>query len=174
MPRFLKLSHFIQPVGLYFRASNPGTWDWLGVPGPAATMVVPGARFAPFAPRNSHSQLRHDIHFSAMYEFSVPQPIALFAYGPPLSSRTLLRHSSFVRAVCVEALVRISAGGDQRWSSLPRQVFVSLIARRQLSFELRRASEFFFDFARVNRKRVRRWRNTQTSGASSLLRVLDE
>jgi hypothetical protein len=31
-------------------------------------------------------------------------------------------------------------------------VSVSLIARRQLSFELRRASEFFFDFARVNRK----------------------
>jgi len=42
---------------------------------------VPGARFAPFAPRNSHSQLRHDIHFGTMYEFSVPQPIALFAYG---------------------------------------------------------------------------------------------
>lgn len=42
---------------------------------------MPGARFAPFAPRNSHSQLRHDIHFGAMYEFSVPQPIALFAYG---------------------------------------------------------------------------------------------
>src|ERR1700722_12651824 len=46
-------------------------------------MVVPGARFAPFAPRNSHSQLRHDIHFGAMYEFSVPQPIALFVYGLP-------------------------------------------------------------------------------------------
>ena len=31
-----------------------------------------------------------------------------------LSRRTLLRHSSFVRAVCVDALVRICAGGDQR------------------------------------------------------------
>src|ERR1022692_5162799 len=39
----------------------------------------------------------------------------------PLSRCTLLRHSSFVRAVCVDALVRICAGGDQRWSSLPRQ-----------------------------------------------------
>jgi hypothetical protein len=39
----------------------------------------------------------------------------------PLSRCTLLRHSSFVRAVCVNALVRICAGGDQRWSSLPRQ-----------------------------------------------------
>ena len=27
-----------------------------------------------------------------------------------------------VRAVCVNALVRICAGGDQRWSSLPRQL----------------------------------------------------
>ncbi len=31
----------------------------------------------------------------------------------PLSRCTLLRHSSFVRAVCVNALVRICAGGDQ-------------------------------------------------------------
>src|SRR5450755_2149033 len=31
----------------------------------------------------------------------------------PLSRCTLLRHSSFVRAVCVDALVRICAGGDQ-------------------------------------------------------------
>ena len=31
------------------------------------------------------------------------------------------RHSSTVRAVCVNAPVRICAGGDQRWSSLPRQ-----------------------------------------------------
>jgi hypothetical protein len=44
-------------------------------------ILVPGARFAPLAPRNSHSQLRHDLHFGAMYEFSVPQPMALFAYG---------------------------------------------------------------------------------------------
>src|SRR5713226_7420973 len=40
----------------------------------------------------------------------------------PLSRCTLLRHSSFVRAVCVDAPVRICAGGDQRWSSLPRQL----------------------------------------------------
>src|SRR5260370_41283129 len=40
----------------------------------------------------------------------------------PLSRCTLLRHSSFVRAVWVDALVRICAGGDQGWSSLPRQL----------------------------------------------------
>jgi hypothetical protein len=47
----------------------------------------------------------------------------------PLSRRPLLRHSSFVRAVCVDALVRICAGGDQRWSSLPRQLSRRLVAR---------------------------------------------
>jgi len=40
----------------------------------------------------------------------------------PLSPSSLLRHSSFIRAVCVNALVRICAGGDQRWSSLLRQL----------------------------------------------------
>src|SRR5712692_4030693 len=40
----------------------------------------------------------------------------------PLSRCTLLRHPSFVRAVCVDALVRICAGGDKQWSSLPRQL----------------------------------------------------
>jgi hypothetical protein len=33
----------------------------------------------------------------------------------------LSRHSSFRRAVCVDAHVRICAGGAQRWASLPRQ-----------------------------------------------------
>ncbi len=42
---------------------------------------------------------------------------------------TLRRQSSKVRAVCVNALVRICAGGDQRWSSLPRQQSVSFVAR---------------------------------------------
>src|SRR5271165_5975163 len=37
-----------------------------------------------------------------------------------LSYSSLFRHSSKVGAVCVEAPVRICAGGDQRWSSLPR------------------------------------------------------
>src|ERR1035441_6762879 len=39
-----------------------------------------------------------------------------------LSPCSLRRHSSSVRAVCVNALARICAGGDQRWSSLPRQL----------------------------------------------------
>src|SRR5450755_3341680 len=39
-----------------------------------------------------------------------------------VSSCPLRRHSSSVRAVCVNALARICAGGDQRCSSLPRQL----------------------------------------------------
>src|SRR5229473_3435245 len=51
-----------------------------------------------------------------------PEPVdSSTPSSAPLSRRTLLRHSSFVRAVCVDAPVRIWAGGDQRWSSLPRQ-----------------------------------------------------
>src|SRR6266550_1787467 len=37
------------------------------------------------------------------------------------AASSLCRHASLVRAVCVNALIRICAGGDQRWSSLPRQ-----------------------------------------------------
>src|SRR6266850_8566492 len=52
-----------------------------------------------------------------------PEPVdSSTPSSAPLSRRTLLRHSSFVRAVCVNAPVRICAGGDQRWSSLPRQL----------------------------------------------------
>src|ERR1700751_1323767 len=50
-----------------------------------------------------------------------------------LSRRTLLRHSSFVRAVCVDALVRICAGGDQQWSSLPRQLRVYATSKLDMS-----------------------------------------
>src|SRR6266404_4434947 len=52
-----------------------------------------------------------------------PEPVdSSTPSSAPLSRRTLLRHSSFVRAVCVDAPVRICAGGDQRWSSLPRHL----------------------------------------------------
>src|ERR1700682_6011421 len=54
---------------------------------------------------------------------SYPSPESVDS-SASLSRCTLLRHSSFVRAVCVDALVRICAGGDQRWSSLPRQLSV--------------------------------------------------
>jgi hypothetical protein len=43
-------------------------------------------------------------------------------HSTSLSPRPLRRHSSSVRAGCVNALVRICAGGDQQWSSLPRQL----------------------------------------------------
>jgi group II intron reverse transcriptase/maturase len=43
-----------------------------------------------------------------------PEPVdSSTPRSAPLSRCALLRHSSFVRAVCVDALVRICAGGDQ-------------------------------------------------------------
>src|SRR5262249_2965729 len=54
----------------------------------------------------------------------------------PLSRCTLLRHPSFVRAVCVDAPVRLCAGGDQRWSSLPRQL-CRRRGNRQAIYEMR-------------------------------------
>jgi hypothetical protein len=39
------------------------------------------------------------------------------------ASTSFRRDSSTVRAVCVNAPVRICAGGNQRWSSLPRQQY---------------------------------------------------
>src|SRR5260370_34779830 len=41
-----------------------------------------------------------------------------------LPSGSLCRQISKVRAVCVNAPVRICAGGDQRWSSIPRHQVV--------------------------------------------------
>jgi hypothetical protein len=69
----------------------------------------------------------------------------------PLSSSSLLRHPSFIRAVCVDTLVRICAGGGQRWSSLlrPEQSREHSGARLLLSHgpiehPLQNRSEFYF------------------------------
>src|SRR6266581_5769543 len=71
-----------------------------------------------------------------------PEPVdSSTPSSAPLSRRTLLRHSSFVRAVCVDAPVRICAGGDQRWSSLPRQLPRCFRMDRHSSRGCKRASE---------------------------------
>ena len=53
-----------------------------------------------------------------------------------LSRRALRRQVSSVRAVCVNALVRICAGGDQRWSSLPRQLCRRRANRLEAIYEI--------------------------------------
>src|SRR6202030_4039715 len=56
-----------------------------------------------------------------------------------LSCCSLPRHSSKVGAVCVEAPVRICAGGGQRWSSLPQHLvptFFEETARRAIGAAL--------------------------------------
>ena len=63
---------------------------------------------------------------------SVPHLVPVDSTTPcsaSLSSCPLRRHSSSVRAVCVNALARICAGGDQRWSSLPRQAVSAGLGR---------------------------------------------
>src|ERR1700693_3488464 len=63
-----------------------------------------------------------------------PAETALCALGSSTPRPTslpdgkLLRHSSKVGAVCVDAHVRFCAGGDQRWSSLPRQAIYAIEA----------------------------------------------
>ena len=52
-----------------------------------------------------------------------------------LSYSSLPRHSSKVGAVCVEAPVRFCAGGDQRWSSLPRHLGHKLQAASAVNCE---------------------------------------
>src|SRR6202521_6046783 len=59
----------------------------------------------------------------------VPHLVPLDSSTPRFASLSpcpLRRHSSSVRAVCVNALARICAGGDQRWSSLPRPLLFQI------------------------------------------------
>src|SRR5664280_977348 len=54
---------------------------------------------------------------------SSPEPLdSKISHSALISQCPIRRHSSMVRAVCVNVLVRICAGGDQRWSSPPRQL----------------------------------------------------
>lgn len=80
-------------------------------------------------------KLQDDCNYDGRVLIEAPDPAVLppsvndsldilVQLGPALCIPTLMplrRHSSSVGAVCVDALVRICAGSDQRWSSLPRQ-----------------------------------------------------
>src|SRR6266436_4295285 len=77
------------------------------------------ARLPIVAERFSSSQSTRPGALGAVVPHLVPVDSAT-PCSASLSSCPLRRHSSSVRAVCVNALARICAGGDQRWSSLPR------------------------------------------------------
>ena len=66
--------------------------------------------------RSQRAQVRWD-RLSPVLTGGFPNPALCI-----LILRLALPQTSKVGAVCVNALVRICAGGDQRWSSLPRQL----------------------------------------------------
>jgi len=70
---------------------------------------VPVAGFFLSAEKRSRTVSRTSWTFPAL-ELRISSPLAGAAATHP-----------WLRAVCVNALVRICAGGDQQWSSLPRQ-----------------------------------------------------
>ena len=70
------------------------------------------------------AQLEENIVYAHML-LTLSRTMHVIAFGGvrkiDRSLGSLSRHPSFRGAVCVDAHVRICAGGDQRWSSLPRQ-----------------------------------------------------
>src|SRR6266404_5764124 len=66
------------------------------------------------------------------------------------ASSTFRRHSSTVRAVCVNAPVRICAGGDQRWSSLPRHVWSAASPQAKCEDVTRWSAQMYTAFVGVN------------------------
>jgi len=85
---------------------------------------------------------------------SAPTDLHAVASSPTrsasLSCSALSRYTSKVGAVCVEALVRICAGGDQRCSSLPRQLAGFRLGNRRNGIQELALSNFF----QINRDRV--------------------
>ena len=105
-------------TGAWLRTVVLGYYRYHAVPGNSAQLRVFWRRACRLwrnvlVRRSQRAQVRWGRLFPILYRW-IPQP----AFDPiPCSLR---RHSSSVRAVCVNALARICAGGDQRWSSLPR------------------------------------------------------
>ena len=114
-------------MGVVYKAQDTGLGHFVALPIPRGARKYPAAEHLQAAhqpavvsdtrtPQSACTQQVGGSH-------SVVRPVDTAPESPaPLSSSSLLRHSSFIRAVCVNALVRICAGGDQRWSSLLRQL----------------------------------------------------
>ena len=114
-------------MGVVYKAQDTGLGHFVALPIPRGARKYPTAEHLQAAhqpavvsgtrtPQSACPQKVGGSHSVARTVDTAPESPA------PLSPSSLLRHSSFIRAVCVNALVRICAGGDQRWSSLLRQL----------------------------------------------------
>jgi RNA-directed DNA polymerase len=105
-------------VGAWLRKVVLGYYQYHAVPGNSTQLRIFQRRVcwlwrSVLVRRSQRAQVRWD-RLSPLLTRWIPQP----RISAPLSRCTFCRHSSTVRAVCVNALVRICAGGDQRSSLL--------------------------------------------------------
>ena len=109
--------HRTTAVGAWLRKVVQGYYQYHAVPGNSTQLRIFSRRVcwvwrSVLVRRSQRAQVRWD-RLSPV-DSATP-------HSASLSGCSLRRYPSRVRAVCVNALVRICAGGDQRWSSLPRQ-----------------------------------------------------
>ena len=114
--------HRTSEVGAGLRKVVQGYYQYHAVPGNPSQLRVFRRRVcrlwrSVLVRRRQRAQVGWD-RLHPRFNRWIPQPTC----SASLSGQALRRHSSSVRAVCVNAHARICAGGGQRWSSLPRQL----------------------------------------------------
>ena len=110
--------HRTTEVGAWLRKVVLGYYQYHAVPGNSTQLRIFARRVCwlwrtVLVRRSQRAQVGWDRLYPLLSRW-IPRPHVLHG--------SLRRYASLVRAVCVNAHVRICAGGDQRWSSLPRQV----------------------------------------------------
>ena len=124
----LRMHEPVAVVGAWLRKVVNGYYRYHAVPGNIVRLSVFGQRLRRLwrliLRRRSQRPTSWN-RTTRIFKRWIPAPRVLHSY--PIARRSLPRHSSKVGAVCVEAPVRFCAGGDQRWSSLPRHVSCELL-----------------------------------------------
>ena len=98
-------------VGAWLRKVVLGYYQYHAVPGNMTQLRIFKLRVQAMAECSGSPQSARTDALGPFYPSLKPVDSST-PRSAPLSRCTLLRHSSFVRAVCVDALVRICAGGD--------------------------------------------------------------
>ena len=130
-------------VGVWLRSVVTGYYQYHAVPGNLDQLRLFQKRVKRLwhnvLVRRSQRARKKWESFAPVFDRWVPTT----SRSAPLSSCPLLRHSSFIRAVCVDAHVRICPGGAQRGSSLPGQ----LLFERAPGLRIRTWGIHFFVFS---------------------------